>query len=209
MKDTHLSPPQKKTTPTKRKTEESSKNLNSEYAKSVFMTAEITNNFLLFSTHASASPVSNLQVRIRGFLDLRSPHTYIQANLALQQLQLKPIRQNVLELQGVGENTLQPQTSHEVKLYLQTQNLLPLEINANTLTLITKHKFPFEIEKIREKFPQLRSLQYADVQLYLPVTLLIGNDHMWPLIKSVETLERDIYAIHTLFGYIVVGKSLH
>ncbi len=93
-------------------------------------------------------------------------------------------------------------------LYLQTRDSLPLQIHASTLPLITKYKVPFEIDKIREKFPCLKSQQYTDTQPDLPLTLLIGNDHMWPLVKSVENLEKDIYIIHTCFGFTVAGKGL-
>ncbi len=157
------SPPKSNSVPTKREMEEPSTKATSEYKKSTFMAAEISNNFLLFTTLASASSKMNPCIKIREFLDSGSPHTYIQADIALQQLKLTAAQQSLLELQGLGESTIQSQTSYKTTLYLQTRDSLPLQIHASTLPLITRHKFPFEIDKIREKFLPLKSLQYAGI----------------------------------------------
>ncbi len=142
-----------------------------------FLTSSIDNNFLLFTAKVSAQHHTPLQQYIRGFFDSGSPKSYVQIDKVIKKLHLSPTQRNILCIQKVGEQKLAPQISQEVTFYLQTNSSSPLKINAATLPFITPHTFPFEINLMKEKFPKLDALQYADSQPQLSITLLLGNNY--------------------------------
>ncbi len=198
--------PSKSTTTRNKK--ESSNSKDSEYTKNIFLTSCIDNNFLLFTAKISASPNTPPFHCIRGFFDSGSPKSYIQSSKAINELHLSPHQQNTICIQGVGDQKSNPQISQQVVFYLHTNLASPLRISAATLPVITTHKFPFEIDQIKKKLPKLNTLQYADSQLHLPITLLLGNSHMWPLIESIEVLQKDVFLINTQLGYMVAGECI-
>ncbi len=180
----------------------------SEYTKNIFLMSSIDNNFLLFTAKISASPNTPPYHYIRGFFDSGSPKSYIQTDKALNELHLLPHRQDTICIQGVGDQRSAPQISKEVVFYLHTNSTTPLKISAATLPIVTPHTFPFEIDQIKDRIPRLNTLQYADSQPHLPITLLLGNSHMWPLIESIEVLHENVFLINTSIWYMIAGEGI-
>ncbi len=140
-----------------------------------------------------------------------SPPVFIitlQTDKALNEIHLSPHRQDTICIQGVGDQKSAPQISQEVVFYLHTNSSTLLKISAATLPIITPHTFPFEIDQIKNKIPKLNTLQYADSQPHLPITLLLGNSHMWPLIESIEVLHENVFLINTSIGYMIAGEGI-
>ncbi len=180
----------------------------SEYTKNIFLTSSIDNNFLLFTAKISASPYTPPYHYIRGFFDSGSPKSYIQIDKAINEIHLSPHRQDTICIQGVGDQRSAPQISQEVIFYLHTNSSSPLRISAAILPVMTPHTFPFEIDQIKSRVPKLNTLQYADSQPHLPITLLLGKSHMWPFIESIEVLHENVFLINTSIGFMIAGEGI-
>ena len=136
--------------------------------------------------------------------------TFIKKELA-DKLNLKPIKQEVINLAVFGNDESTPHSFDIVKLRVQTQSGQFINIKAVVVPQISTPINNLAIQDLT-KFPYLRKVRLAHPptsQRTSDITILIGADYYWEFVQDHIIRGNGPTAVQSKLGYLLSGPCYH